>query len=161
VISQQNLKTQYYSIPISDSNKFEKLNSVHEKDAYIDVFKVTDSSVSSLKYIIYMMSNKLILDIDDFSKINLEYYFQDIGENEIIKSSVFKVDDRENFEIDLKLKDENILAKAYLTHINNVLYRVIFMIPKKYYSNSINEVNTTFISTKLLRTKWIDNNGLD
>ena len=57
------------------------------------------------------------------------------------------------FKLELGI-DENIKGMMYLTNINDVLYRIVFMIPKKLFSDYAVEADEVFKSTSFLKETW-------
>lgn len=149
--SQETLNTSFYKLELPTATSYEYVNSTSENSANINIYKVLDDDSKKVKYLVYLMSNKLN---EPFSEnINVESYLSDIGDYELLKSEKYFKGDKKHFELTLKM-EENIIAAMYLTASNDVLYRVLVMIPEMQFESRDNEIDYIFENIGLLKKKW-------
>ncbi|WP_299117481.1 hypothetical protein [uncultured Winogradskyella sp.] len=154
IMAQEAINTEFYNIELPKSTTFEKMNSSKEELSNVDVFKILNLENRQIKYLIYLMSNKL--NVDFISEPNLNEYVGDIGEVEIVKKERIIFKEYDVYKLKMKLGD-NISSIMYLTNINDVLYRLVFMIPKKLFPDYEKEVESFFKSVIFLKDNWTEN----
>lgn len=153
LISQDILQTKFYSIEIPESLSYEKLKSDKEELSNTDVFKIINSKKQHVKYLIYLMSNKLNRNAETVSESNLNEYLKDLGEVELLNNEKIFFKNSEGFKLKLSLGKE-ITGVVYLTSINDVLYRILFMVPDKFYSDFKEEIDLLLSTTSFLKDNW-------
>ncbi|WP_303302470.1 hypothetical protein [Flavivirga jejuensis] len=149
------MKTKFYSIEIPESLTYERLKSDKEDLSNTDVFKIVDSKKQDIKYLIYLMSNKLNSNAETLSENNLNEYLKDLGKVEILNHEKIFFKNSEIFKLKLSLGKE-IIGVVYLTNVNNVLYRMLFMVPDKFYTDIKNEIDLLLSTTLFLKDNWDD-----
>ncbi|WP_299557142.1 hypothetical protein [Seonamhaeicola sp.] len=153
LISQSVLQTDFYSIEIPEPLTYEKFKSDKEDLSNTDVYKIIDTKKEKIKYLVYLMSNKLNYNAKTISEKNINEYLKDIGKSEILNIDKLLLKNKEVFKLKLSL-DKEITGIVYLTSINDVLYRVLIMVPDKFFMNFKKEIDSICTNTRFLKDNW-------
>lgn len=153
--SQEILNTDFYSLQLPANTAFKKVNETKEDLANIDVFNFVNEKTDRTKYLIYLMSNKMEVDVSSISDREIEDYLFDIQPKSINQVNSFTKEGRKWHKVKVSFED-GIIGSIYLTIVNDVLHRLFFMIPNEsFYTNHISEIEAIMVTVKLLKSNWL------
>jgi hypothetical protein len=153
-VAQKVIQTDYYRVILPSSTTFEKTNSNNEELSEVDVYQIINSENLKTKYLAYLMVNKLNADITSISEFNFEDYLKDIGNFKIIETESIVRDNQKFYKLKLSL-DNGIIGLVYISNMNEVLYRLFYMIPnEEYFTKYQKEISIMFKSADLLKSNW-------
>ncbi len=78
-MAQEVLQTSFYNINLPKGLTYQKMNSTNEDLMNVDVYKILNHENRQVKYLTYLMSNKLNINLDAISDYDLNKYLLDIG----------------------------------------------------------------------------------
>ena len=148
--AQKSINNRFYEVSIQNGSDITSFKSVQENDASIEGFKI--SSNGKLKFIIYLMSNKLLSTESPITTENYIDYISDLGD-----INVTAVDLNDNaVKVSFRyVKDEKVGGTIFIAKTGNVLNRLTFVIPVDFMNNELNEeVKAIFKSIKVLKQQW-------
>lgn len=149
----QNLRTDFFNIDLPINLSYEEMKSEKEDLSNTDVFKINDSEKDKLKYLVYLISNRLNDDAQKVSEENLSSFVKDLGKPEILENKKVSLNDQDVFRLKLALSD-HITGIVYVTSVNNVLYRALFMVPDKFLNLFEEEISSIMSSVSFLKDDW-------
>lgn len=145
------LKNTYYKLNLPELTVYEKMNSSYEKESYVDVLKIINSENKQVKFLMYLMANKL--NAETISKSDIKLYTNDLGNLQLFSTEKVFFNDKQYYKSLFKI-DDNISGIMFLTNVDGVLYRILFMVPNKLFSEYQIEIDEILRNTSLLQTKW-------
>lgn len=123
-MGQNKLETNFYEIKIPEKTTVKSFNSTHEEYANIEGYQFFLNDKP--KYLIYLMSNKIIGEVGVINKANYKDFCGDIGTIEVSELK----EDNDMIIVLFKYADkETVRGILYLKLTNNILDRFLFLLP--------------------------------
>ena len=149
LVSQNIVENRFYKItlPLSAQAKPYQLN--EEPLSNIESFKiVTDQK---LRYILYLMSNKLEAPVSEVNTENYEDFLIDLGSIEVI--SVEQIDSF--VKVIYRFSGESFAGVCLIGKTNDILNRFVWMVPdEKVINNLAAEISSISKSIEYKRAEW-------
>jgi hypothetical protein len=123
-MAQNKLENNFYAIKVPEKTTFKSFNSTHEEYANIEGYQFFLND--KLKYMIYLMSNKMLGEVEEINKDNYQEFCGDIGAIEVSEIK----EDNDMVRLLFKYTDqEKVRGIIYLKLTNNILDRFLFLLP--------------------------------
>lgn len=147
--SQENIKTEFYTLKVPEKTTVKTFASTHEKLANIDAYQFNVDEKP--KYILYLMSNKTNKEVVSVDIDNYKDFLFDLGDLKILGIEDLGGKIKIHFSYNDK---ENIKGIIYASVKNDILNRFVFLLPnenaKKTFQKEIDEMINNTIEIKSL-----------
>lgn len=147
--SQENIKTEFYTLKVPERTSIKTFASTHEELANIDAYQFI--SDKKPKYILYLMSNKTNKEQVNINIDNYKDFLFDLGDLKV--SGVEDLNGK--IKIHFSYNDKkNINGIIYASVKNDILNRFVFLLPNenalKTFQKEIDEMINNIVEVKRL-----------
>lgn len=148
--SQENIKTEFYTLKVPEKTTIKTFDSTHEELANIDAYQFNVDEKP--KYLLYLMSNKTNEGVTDVNIDNYKDFLFDLGDLKILGIEDFKG----RIKISFSYKDkENIKGIVYASVKNDILNRFVFLLPNENAKNTFQkEIDLMINNVTEVKNNW-------
>jgi hypothetical protein len=148
---QKTLSNEFYSFVPPKGTEVSLFNYSHEETANIDGYKF--SMGDKLKYIFYLLSNKLNVEINEVNQSNYNDFLGDLGDVEVTSYDF----NQKLTKLTFNYKDNvKVVGVLFISFNGNILNRFVFVLPNHNnpYQKFNDEIQNVITSIKILNDKW-------
>lgn len=151
VKGQESFQTEFYRFTTSINSEVSVFNSVNEESSNINGYKFRENG--RLKYIFYLISNKLNADNEVITIDNYKSFIFDLGDIEItsIDTNITPIKLVFNYKDNTK-----VTGLLYISINGNILNRFVLVLPnlEGIYEKYNDEINNLVQSTINMKSNW-------